>query len=152
MGATGFDTSRYHDTADDVAVPLAALATLAAPDLAAQIMQLRLMPCPRFMRRDEWPRHVNDAVWLHESGRAQMALEAGWILQELFGWSETTWRSMAGWLNGSRSLVVGESFDGPVHTKWACKRSGGERLFFIRNMAAKPPDDVVMLWDLSNHR
>ena len=115
------------------------------------VLRLQSMPARNFGGFTIWPRLVADALWLYESGRAQRALEAGWTLQELFGWSESTWQSMAVWLNGSRSLVVGESFDGPVHTKWACKRSGGERLFFIRNMAAKPPDDVVMLWDLAKN-
>ena len=117
-------------------------------DIGALVLRLQSMPAPSFSGFSVWPRLVADAVWLFESGRAQKAMDAGWTLQELFGWSETTWRSMTVWLIGSRSLVVGESFDGPVHTKWACKRSSGERLFFIRNMAAKPPDDVVMLWDL----
>ena len=119
-----------------------------ANGIGAGILRLQSMPASNFAGFAVWPRLVADAVWLLESGRAQRALDAGWTVQELFGWSETTWRSMTVWLNGSRSLVVGESFDGPVHTKWACKRNGGERLFFIRNMAAKPPDDVVMLWDL----
>ena len=116
--------------------------------IGALFLRLESMPAPNFAGFTIWPRLVADAVWLFESGRAQKAMDAGWTLQELFGWSDTTWTSMTFWLNGSRSLVVGESFDGPVHTKWACRRSGGERLFFIRNMAAKSPDDVVMLWDL----
>ena len=116
--------------------------------IGASITRMQSKPAPSFDGFAVWPRLVADAVWLFESGRAQKAMDAGWTMQELFGWSETTWRSMTVWLNGSRSLVVGESYDGPVHTKWACKRSGGKRLFFIRNMAAKPLDEVVMLWDL----
>ena len=122
--------------------------TIGTIGIGSGIVRLQSMPAPGFGGFTIWPRLVADAVWLYESGRAQKAVDAGWTEQELFGWSETTWHSMTVWLNGSRSLVVGETFDGPVHTKWACKRSGGERLFFIRNMAAKPPDDVVMLRDL----
>lgn len=122
--------------------------TNGANDIGAGILALKAMLAPNFAGFTIWPRLVSDAVWLHESGRAQKAMEAGWSVPELFGWSQTTWRSITFWLNGSRSLVAGETFDGPLHTKWACKRSGENRLFFIRNMSATLPDDIVMLWDL----
>lgn len=117
-------------------------------DIGSCILRLQSMPAPNFPGFTIWPRLAADAVWLHESGCAVRAMEAGWSVPELFGWSATTWRSIAFWLNGARSLVVGESFDGPVHTKWACKRRHGERRFFIRNTTAELPDDVVLLWDL----
>ena len=150
MGATGFDTSRYQDIADDGAVPLAALATLAPCDIAEGAARLATMPMPSNADRARWPKVAQDTRWLVDSGTAKSAIAAGWTMLEIFGVSKETpgWLSVALWLDGARSLVVGESFDGPVHTKWACRRNGGARLFFIRNMAAKPPDDVVMLWDL----
>ena len=150
MGATGFDTSRYQDIADVGAGRLAALATLAPLGIAEGAARLATMPMPSNADRNRWPKVVQDARWLADSGSAQSALTSGWSILEIFGASKETpgWLSLALWLDGARSLVAGETFAGPVHAKWACKRSGGERLFFIRNMAAKPPDDVVMLWDL----
>ncbi|HNW19497.1 MAG TPA: hypothetical protein PKK17_13385 [Sphingorhabdus lacus] len=106
------------------------------------------MPAPSFAGFTIWPRLVADAVWLHESGRAAQAMSSGWTVQELFGWSASTWQSLAYWLNGAPVLVVGEAFDGPVHTKWACKRRHGDKLYFIRNAAAELPDDVALLWYL----
>lgn len=155
MFASRFDMSSFIDRehsakAATVANPDASAtsATLAGFDIEQGISKLAAMPCPHSSLLARWPSIVADAVWLLETGKAAQAIAAGWTVIELFGWSGSSWRSMATWLNGVRSLVVGESFDGPVHTKWACKRNGDERLFFIRNMAAKPPDDVVMLWDL----
>ena len=150
MGATGFDTSRYQDIADDGAVPLAALATLAPLGIAEGTARLATMPMPSNADRNRWPKVVQDARWLADSGTAKSAIAAGWTMLEIFGVSKDTpgWPSLALWLDGARSLVVGETFDGPVPTKWACKRNGSERLFFIRNMAVEPPDHVVMLWDL----
>lgn len=116
--------------------------------IEAGILRLRSMPAPNFAGFTIWPRLVADAMWLHESGRAADAIVSGWTVSELFGWSATTWQSMTVWLAGARSLVVGEAFDGPVHTKWACRRHRGDRLFFIRNITAEMPEDVVMLWDL----
>lgn len=116
------------------------------------VLRLQAMPAPNFSGFSIWPRLVADAVWLHESGRAAEAMAAGWSVPELFGWSATTWQSLAFWLNGARSLVVGEAFDGPVHTRWACKRRHGERRFFIRNAGAELPDDVVLLWDIGTRR
>ena len=112
------------------------------------ILRLQSMPAPNFAGFTVWPRLVADASWLQESGRAAEALAACWTAPELFGWSATTWQSLTVWLNGARSLVVGEAFDGPVHTKWACKRHRGARSYFIRNVSAEPPCDVTMLWDL----
>ena len=112
------------------------------------ILRLQSMPAPNFAGFAIWPRLVADASWLHESGRAGEAIAAGWTTPELFGWSATTWQSLTVWLNGARSLVVGEAFDGPVHTKWACKRHRGARSYFIRNVGAELPGDVTMLWDL----
>ena len=112
------------------------------------ILRLQSMPAPNFSGLAIWPRLVADAVWLHESGRAAEAMAAGWSVPELFGWSATTWQSLTLWLNSARSLVVGEAFDGPVHTRWACKRRHGDRRFFIRNAAAESPDDIVLLWHL----
>ena len=111
------------------------------------ILRLQSMPAPSFAGFTIWPRLVADAVWIHESGRAVEAMAAGWAVPELFGWSATTWQSLTVWLAGARSLVVGEAFDGPVHSKWACKRRHGARAFFIRNASAELADDVVMLWD-----
>ena len=117
-------------------------------DIGSCILRLQQMPAPSFAGFTIWPRLVADAVWLHESGRAAQAMSSGWTVQELFGWSASTWQSLAYWLNGARVLVVGEAFDGPVHTKWACKRRYGDRLYFIRNTAAELPDDVALLWYL----
>lgn len=117
-------------------------------DIGAGILRLQNMPAPKFAGFTIWPRLLADAVWLHESGRASQALAAGWTVPELFGWSASTWQSLTFWLNGARVLTVGEAFDGPVHTKWACKRRHGDRLYFIRNAAAELPDDVTLLWDL----
>lgn len=118
--------------------------------IGAAILRLQSMPAPNFAGFAIWPSLVADAVWLHESGRAAEAVAAGWSVPELFGWSATTWQSLTLWLNSARSLVVGEAFDGPVHTRWACKRRYGERRFFIRNAAAELPEDVVLLWELQN--
>lgn len=117
-------------------------------DIGLGILRLQSMPAPNFSGFSIWPRLVADAVWLHESGRAAEAMAAGWSVPEVFGWSATTWQSLTFWLNNARSLVLGEAFDGPVHTRWACKRRYGERRFLIRNAAAELPDDVVLLWDL----
>lgn len=116
--------------------------------IEAGILRLQVMSAPNFSGFSIWPRLVADAAWLHESGRAAEAMATGWTVPELFGWSATAWQSLTFWLNGARSLVVGEAFDGPVHTRWACKRRHGERRFFIRNAGAESPDDVVLLWDL----
>lgn len=112
------------------------------------ILHLQSMPAPNFSGFSIWPRLVADAAWLHESGRAAEAMAAGWTVPELFGWPATTWQSLTVWLNGARSLVVGEAFDGPVHTKWACKRRHGARSYFIRNVGAELPGDVTMLWEI----
>lgn len=112
------------------------------------ILRLQSMPAPNFSGFSIWPRLVADAVWLHESGRAAEAMAAGWSVPELFGWSATTWQSLTVWLGGTRALVVGEAFDGPVHTKWACKRRHGARSFFIRNVGAELPADITILWDI----
>lgn len=118
-------------------------------DIGSAVLRLQAMPAPNFSGFSIWPRLVADAVWLHESGRAADAMAAGWSVPELFGWSATTWQSLTLWLNGSRSLVVGEAFDGPVHTRWACKRRHGARSFFIRNTSADLPGDVALLWDIN---
>ena len=127
---------------------LAALATLAGFGGERLISKLSAMPCQVPAMMALWPALVDDAVWLHESGKAAEAFDAGWSEIELFGWSASSWQSLTVWLNGARSLVVGKAFDGPVHTRWACKRRFGERRLFIRNAAAELPDDMVLLWDL----
>ena len=124
--------------------------TIGTNGIEDAVLRLQSMPAPNFPGFTIWPRLVADAVWLHEGGRAADAVAAGWTVPELFGWSATTWQSLTLWLNGARSLVVGEAFDGPVHTKWACKRRYGHRQFFIRNAGAELPDDVVLLWELQN--
>ena len=117
-------------------------------DIGPAILRLQSMPAPNFAGFTIWPGIVADAVWLHESGRAAEALAACWTTPELFGWSLTSWQSLTVWLNGSRSLVVGEAFDGPVHTKWVCKRHRGARFYFIRNVGAELPADVALLWNI----
>ena len=72
--------------------------------IGAGIVWVQSMPAPSFAVFTAWPRLVADAVWLYESSRAQRALDAGWTGQELFGWSATTWRSIAVWLNSSSGL------------------------------------------------
>lgn len=156
MVASRFDMSAFIEQehsakAANVANPAtsAASAGLAGCDIERGISKLAAMPSPHPLLLADWPRIVADAVWLQETGKAKQAIAAGWSVPEVFGWSGTSWRSIATWLNGSRVLVVGGSYDGPLHTKWACKRNGEKRLFFIRNMGAKPPDDILMLWDLA---
>lgn len=39
--------------------------------------------------------------------------------------------------------MVGESFDGPVHSESACKRNDGERLLYIQNMEAKAAKPLI---------
>ena len=105
---------------------------------------------PQAIRPEIWTQVVNDASWLLESGKAAEAIEAGWSTIELFGWSASSWQSIAVWLRGSRSLMIGQAVDGDVHTKWACSRNGGRRCWLMRNFDAGSPDDGALLWNL-NH-
>ena len=131
-----------------ISVNRGANGTIDTNDIGSAVLRLQTMPAPNFAGFAIWPRLVSDAAWIHESGRAVEAMAAGWAVPELFGWSATTWQSLTVWLAGARSLVVGEAFDGPVHSKWACKRRHGARAFFIRNVGAELPADVTMLWEL----
>ena len=155
MAATRFDMSPFIQReqfakAANTAEPVefAGLATLAERSLADSVAKLPAMPCPIPSMMPRWPSVVSDAVWLQESGKAGQAIDAGWSVMELFGWSASSWVSLAIWLKGNRSLLVGQAVRGALCTKWACKRVGNERRWFIRNQSAQGPDDAVLLWDV----
>ena len=155
MAATRFDMSPFIQReqfakAANTAEPerFAGLATLAERSLADSVAKLSAIPCPIPSMMPRWPTVVSDAVWLQESGKAGQAIDAVWSVMELFGWSASSWVSMATWLQCSRSLLVGPAVEGALHTKWACKRVGAQRRWFISNQSAQPPDDGVLLWDV----
>ena len=105
---------------------------------------------PQAIRPEIWTQVVNDACWLLESGKAAEAIGAGWSVMELFGWSSSSWQSVAGWLGGSRPIMIGQAIDGDLRTKWACVRNGSRRRWLIRNFDAGSPDDGTLLWHLKH--
>ena len=87
-----------------------------------------------------WKCVVDDALWLAGSGMAQSALALGWEPLHIFGVSPDYMSDarpgLAGWLNGSRSVVLLD--DGAI------SREGDLR----RVLNVRPPAGAVYLWDL----
>lgn len=157
MVASRFDMSSFIDRehsakATSVANPdtSAASAALAGFDIERAILTLTAMPCPIPSLMARWPALLTDAAWLCESGKAAEAFAAGWSAIELFGWSASSWQSIACWLHGSRSLTIGQAIDGDLRTRWACVRNGSRRRWLIRSFNAGSPDDGTLLWHLKH--
>lgn len=115
-------------------------------DLAAGLLSLKTMACPRAVKSEAWAQVVRDALALADDGWAHQALSLGWLPLDLFGAvtdpaGDPEANGLAVKLNGRRVLALCGSFA-------TVENGPNARAFIYRGTN----EGARLLWALSRDR